>query len=183
VPDHAKRPTAEILQVTASPQASMANPTPVPTSSPRDRARRILLVDDYDDARASTREALEQAGYVVLEAADGQQALNFLVSRRDEAISLIVLDLQMPVMDGWRLIELLHSYVNLATIPVLIVTASPEPHLERVSHPAVFGCLQAPYEIEDLLAQVESCLAHADSVSPSLRASSMPPARSGANRT
>jgi CheY-like chemotaxis protein len=142
-----------------------------------------LLVDDYDDARANTREALEHAGHVVLEAVDGQQALNFLVSRRDEPIALIILDLQMPVMDGWRLIELLHSYVNLATIPVLIVTASPEPHLERVSHPAVFGCLQAPYDVKDLLARVDACLAHSEEMAASLRASSIPPARSGANRT
>jgi CheY-like chemotaxis protein len=130
------------------------------------------------------REALEQAGHVVLEAVDGQQALNFLVSRRDEPIALIVLDLQMPVMDGWRLIELLHSYVSLATIPVIIVTAAAEPHLERVTHPAVYGCLQAPYQLDRLLAMVEACLTQTtDAAAPSSRASSMPAARSGANRT
>ena len=63
-----------------------------------------MLVDDYADARAVVREALEEAGHVVVEAVNGQEALNFLVSRQDERVALIVADLQMPVMDGWRFI-------------------------------------------------------------------------------
>ena len=73
-------------------------------SSVRRRPGPILLVDDYDDARSSVREALEDAGHRVLEAANGQQALNLLVSRSAERVALIILDLQMPVMDGWRFI-------------------------------------------------------------------------------
>jgi len=128
------------------------------TSSTRRRLGSILLVDDYADARAVVREALEEEGHVVVEAANGQEALNFLVSRQDERIALIVADLQMPVMDGWRFIELLNCYVKLSTIPVIIVTAAQDPHLERITHGAVFGCLQAPYQLDALLAMVETCL-------------------------
>jgi len=77
------------------------------TSGVRTRQSRILLIDDYDDARAVVREALEEVGHVLTEASNGQQASNFLVSRAQEDIDLIIVDLQMPVMDGWRFIELL----------------------------------------------------------------------------
>ena len=118
----------------------------------------ILLVDDYEDARLTVREALESAGYVVVEAKDGQQALSLLVSRPDLPVSLIVLDLQMPVMDGWRLLELLRCYVGLAKIPV-IVASSHELLPERTRHPAIFGCIRAPYKLEELIDMVDSCMA------------------------
>lgn len=121
------------------------------------RRGRILLVDDYDDARATVREALEEAGHVVIEAANGQQALNFLVTNFDERVGLIIVDLQMPVMDGWRFVELLNCYVKLSTIPVIVVTAAPDPQLERITHRAVLGCLRAPYELETLVAMVDGC--------------------------
>jgi len=104
------------------------------------------------------REALESAGYGVVEAGDGQQALSFLVSRQAERVSLIVLDLQMPVMDGWRLLELLRCYVGLAKIPV-IVASSHELHPERTHHPAIFGWIRAPYKLEQLIDMVDSCVA------------------------
>lgn len=126
-------------------------------SSPARRIGPILLVDDYEDQRATVREALENAGYAVLEAANGQQALNCLVTR-EERVALIILDLQMPVMDGWRLIELLRCYVGLASIPVIIVTAH-DPHLEQTHHQRIYGCLRAPYALEVLVDLVDDCMA------------------------
>ncbi|HVY29293.1 MAG TPA: response regulator [Polyangiaceae bacterium] len=117
----------------------------------------VLVVDDYDDARQNVSEALESAGYKVAEAQNGQQALNFMVSRPQESVSLIVLDLQMPVMDGWHLLDVLRCYVKLANIPVIIVTAQ-DPHLDDIRHPSVAGCLRAPYEIKKLIRMVDDCL-------------------------
>jgi two-component system, chemotaxis family, chemotaxis protein CheY len=134
-------------------------------SSARRRVGPILLVDDYEDARTAVREALEDAGHVVIEAADGQQALNTLVSRAADRVALIILDLQMPVMDGWRFAELLRCYVGLSKIPIIIVTAAQNPNLGQIAHKAVFGCLQAPYELQELLDMVDACLdpdGHAD---------------------
>lgn len=136
----------------------------------------ILLVDDYDDARVGAREALEDAGYAVIEAPNGQAALNVLVSRPDERISLIVLDLQMPIMDGWRLLELLRCYVRLSKIPVIVASAQ-EAHLERTQHLAIFGCLRAPYPIEKLVDMVDACMAGARN------AAAQPPAGSAQRKS
>ena len=129
-------------------------------SAPARRIGPILLVDDYDDARMVLREELENAGYSVLEASNGQQALDCLAGRSEQRIALIILDLQMPVMDGWRLLELLRCYVGLAEIPVIIVTAH-EPRLEQLSHPRVYGCLRAPYTMQQLVDLVDACMAGA----------------------
>lgn len=123
-------------------------------SSARRRVGSILLVDDYDDARSCVREALEEVGHTVIEATHGQQALNLLVGSPSQRVALIVLDLQMPVMDGWHFIELLRCYVRLSHIPVIIVTAQ-EPHLEQIGHKAVIGCVRAPYDMQTLLDLVE----------------------------
>jgi CheY-like chemotaxis protein len=116
-----------------------------------------LLVDDYADARATIRELLETNGHTVTEAANGQEALNLLVSLNAPHFSLIVLDLQMPVMDGWQFLKLLGNYVRLAHIPVLIVSAHTE-RLEDAERKRVAGCLQAPYELDQLLGLVNGCI-------------------------
>ncbi len=127
-------------------------------SDTRRRWGRILLVDDYEDARASVRDVLEEVGHVVIEAGNGQEALNFLVSRPNEQVGLIIVDLQMPVMDGWRFIDLLRCYVRLSKVPVIVVTSMVEPHLERITHRAVRGCLRAPYDHKALVDMVDECL-------------------------
>ena len=130
---------------------------PRPASGARRCVSPILLVDDYDDARICVRDALEDAGHVVIETKNGQQALNFLVAP-DQQVALIIVDLQMPIMDGWQFIELLSCYVKLSTIPVIVVTAGQHPQFERIKHKAVHACLQAPYELTTLLQMVDSCL-------------------------
>jgi len=120
---------------------------------------RILIVDDYADARSNLREALEQLDYEVFEAANGQQALHFLVSRATPGVELIVLDLEMPVMNGWQLLEVLNTYVGLRHIPVLIVSAHP-PRLNQAKHERVVGVVHAPYAMEELTSKIEALLAH-----------------------
>ena len=129
---------------------------PRPISFTRRRAGSVLLVDDYADARATVREALEAAGHSVLEAANGQQALNILVSG-EQRVAMIVLDLQMPVMDGWQFINLLRSYVGLSNIPVLVVTAH-DGSPDAVAHKSIFGWLRAPYPLDQLLTLVGECI-------------------------
>jgi CheY-like chemotaxis protein len=116
----------------------------------------ILVVDDYDDARGALRDALEERGYAVIEAANGQEALTFLASRPDANVRLILLDLQMPVMDGWQFLKVLRSYVRLASIPVIVVSAHAH-RFQAAQDPGVVGCLHAPRELDQLLRLVATC--------------------------
>jgi CheY-like chemotaxis protein len=125
-----------------------------------DRQRRILIVDDYDDQRHSVAEALQDLGYSVVEAENGQRALHFLVSNAPGAVDLIVLDLQMPVMSGWQFLQLLGSYINLRRIPVLVVSAHSPNLYEATHHSAVVGALHVPYRMDELLKLVGTSLSH-----------------------
>lgn len=123
------------------------------------RASRVLIVDDYADARSNIRDALEELGYQVFDASNGLEALHFLVSRANPGVELIVLDLAMPIMDGWQLLDLLDGYVGLRHIPVLIVSAHLSP-LGETKHQHVVGFVQAPYEMRALTSKIEALLAH-----------------------
>jgi CheY-like chemotaxis protein len=83
---------------------------------------RLLLVDDEDAIRESLGEALEEDGFEVVMAANGKQALDFL--RHNARPSAILLDLMMPVMDGWEFRHAQLSDPLLREIPVLVISAS-----------------------------------------------------------
>jgi len=120
----------------------------------------IMVVDDYADARATLRDLLEEAGHTVTEAGNGREALDFLTTPGAPEVSLILLDLAMPVMDGWKLLEILQVYARLSSIPVVIVSGQP-----RRQHPqtfaAVVGSLERPYESGQLLSLVNRCVSAA----------------------
>ena len=88
-----------------------------------DRRRcKILVVEDDDDIRDSLKELLEEEGYRVDTAANGQQALVKL--QEQELPQLILLDLMMPVMDGWQFQKELRDVPSLARLPVIVISAS-----------------------------------------------------------
>lgn len=83
----------------------------------------ILLVDDDEDLRELNGSALRRAGYVVREAENGAKALAVLESMDSEPC-VLVLDLMMPVMGGEELLKLLHDTGRLATLPVIVLSAT-----------------------------------------------------------
>jgi CheY-like chemotaxis protein len=85
----------------------------------------VLLVEDDHDIRVSVRQTLEDHGYQVYTAANGQQAIELLRKLKIQP-QLVVLDLLMPVMDGWQFVELLRSTQALAALPVVVQTAYPD---------------------------------------------------------
>jgi two-component system chemotaxis sensor kinase CheA len=92
-------------------------------SSPpaKDAARvRIVVADDSLTTRAAAKSLLEIAGYEVLAAADGEEALALV---RDPGCALVVTDIQMPRLDGFALTRLLKADPRLARIPVILVTS------------------------------------------------------------
>lgn len=82
--------------------------------------RTILVADDNDDIRRVVRWMLEQKGYAVIEAADGQQAVATAVSHRPD---LILMDLIMPVVDGFDAVRQLREHEDLRGVPVIAMTA------------------------------------------------------------
>src|SRR6187549_767573 len=81
----------------------------------------VLLVDDDDDLREALRTRLERRGFSVVAVANGREALDHLFDT-DEPIGIILLDLMMPVMDGWTMRQELLSDPALARIPVVVLS-------------------------------------------------------------
>jgi CheY-like chemotaxis protein len=80
------------------------------------------VIDDCEDAQSVFGEALEAAGFRVFQALNGWQGLDLLFEEPQP--DLIVLDLVMPGMSGFVLLELIRTYERFARVPVVIVTAS-----------------------------------------------------------
>jgi CheY-like chemotaxis protein len=80
----------------------------------------ILLVEDDDDIREAAAELLRAAGFAVAAAANGREALEKLTAR--EPWELIVLDLMMPIMDGWEFRRAQLADAAAREIPVLVMT-------------------------------------------------------------
>lgn len=85
--------------------------------------RAVMVVDDDADVRDTVCDVLVTQGYEVVPAANGQEALDILRAR-SHGIGLIVLDLMMPVLDGWQFREIQVADAELGRIPVIVVTAS-----------------------------------------------------------
>ncbi|MBP7694820.1 MAG: response regulator transcription factor [Anaerolineales bacterium] len=83
-------------------------------------AQRILVVDDDKQIVRLVSSYLEQAGYVVLTAGDGETAMHALKRERPD---LVVLDLMLPKRDGWEITRRLRADANLAATPLLMLTA------------------------------------------------------------
>jgi DNA-binding response OmpR family regulator len=81
---------------------------------------RVLVVDDEEGIRVLCRVNLELGGFEVLEAADGVEAIEKVRSERPD---LVFLDLMMPRMDGWQVLDTIKSDASTAGIPVVILTA------------------------------------------------------------
>jgi two-component system, cell cycle response regulator DivK len=81
----------------------------------------ILIADDRPSSRELLQLVLERAGYAVMEAADGEQALALT---RAESPDLVLLDLQMPGLDGYAVLSALRQEARFRYLPVLALTAS-----------------------------------------------------------
>lgn len=86
----------------------------------RTAAARVLVVDDDDDFRGVTRRQLERAGFVVLEAREGAEALR---TAREQRPDVITLDLLMPGMNGWTLLRSLADDPDLSDIPAVVLSS------------------------------------------------------------
>ena len=86
-------------------------------------SQRILVVDDDKSIVRVLRGYLEQSGYQVLTAVDGETALHML---RRERPDLVILDLMMPNLDGWEVTRIVRADKGLAATPIIMLTARVE---------------------------------------------------------
>lgn len=118
--------------------------------------KRILVVEDEADLAVLVEVNLELAGYEVTTAADGAEGLS---SVRDDPPDLILLDVMMPVLDGWQVLRALKQDRELSDIPVVMLTAlSEERDLIRGHLQGAVQYVTKPFEMRRLLSAVETGL-------------------------
>jgi len=114
---------------------------------------RVLIIDDDPILRHMVRSFLELAAYEALEAGDGPDGLAQAAHRHPD---IILLDLMMPGMDGYETCRGLKGNPTTAAIPVIFVTASADPTLNRRAYAAgAVACIPKPFRREALLATID----------------------------
>jgi two-component system response regulator MprA len=108
----------------------------------------ILVVEDEKDSRDSLREILEFEGYRVQTAVNGQEALDALDTSADR-ICIVLLDLFMPVMDGWQVIDRLRADGRLGTTRIVIITSAPH------RAPAGLPVFEKPLDLDKVMSEVQ----------------------------
>jgi CheY-like chemotaxis protein len=106
----------------------------------------VLIVEDDEPIRATMRMLIEGENFEVLEAENGREALNCL--RESKHPNLILLDMMMPVMNGFEFEAAIDGVPDCGDIPVVAVTAFPE-KAKNLKH--ICAVLQKPFDIEQLL--------------------------------
>jgi two-component system cell cycle response regulator DivK len=117
---------------------------------------RVLLVDDYPDAREMYTEYLQYSGFDVVEAGNGMEALQRAV---DATPDIILMDLSLPVMDGWEATRRLKADQRTASIPVVALTGHALAGISQGAKAA--GCdafITKPCLPEDLVKEIRKIL-------------------------
>ena len=118
--------------------------------------KKLLLVEDNEMNRDMLSRRLERKGHQVVMAMDGQQAIDFAVSEKPD---LILMDMSLPVIDGWEATRRLKAGEQTTQIPIIALTAHAMPEDERKAREA--GCDDfdtKPIELPRLLGKIESLL-------------------------
>ncbi len=117
---------------------------------------KILIVDDEPDLVETIRFALELEGYKVLVAVNGEEGLN---TARQEKPDLILLDLMLPKLDGYKVCRLLKFDERYKSIPILMLTAKTQDK-DRIlgKETGANEYLTKPFDMDELMAKIKSYL-------------------------
>jgi two-component system, cell cycle response regulator DivK len=116
-------------------------------------SKRILVVEDQPDNRQIIRDMLAPTDYEITEAENGEQALGAIAKQRPD---LILMDIQLPIMDGYTATRRIKDDPALRAIPIIAVTSYVEDEKARAA-----GCdeyVPAPYSPRQLLAKIRQYL-------------------------
>jgi DNA-binding response OmpR family regulator len=119
-------------------------------------ARLVLVADDEDDIRALVSFRLKRAGYEVITAADGEEALLLATTRLPD---LVVLDMMMPKATGLEVMRSMREYEETKDIPVILLTArAQEGDVARGFEAGADDYVKKPFSPQDLQARVQALL-------------------------
>ena len=122
--------------------------------------QRILVVDDQQEILDLTATVLSSAGYAVVTASSGNEALDRV---GDESFDLVLLDINMPEMDGWETLRLLRADEQLDELPVVMFSVKGElsDKVQSLKEGAS-GYITKPFVVDELLARMRRVLASAE---------------------
>ena len=126
-------------------------------ASGRNTPRSILLIEDEVDIRTILKDALEWEGYRVYTASNGKEGMEILLEMPTPC--LILLDLMMPVMNGWEFADALETYRAYADIPIVTLSAFSDPE-KRIR---ASGSIKKPVDLDVLFALVRKHCGSGDS--------------------
>jgi CheY-like chemotaxis protein len=120
--------------------------------------RTILIIEDREDEREILSRYLEFVGAGVLQASSGDEGI---LAAENEVVDLILLDLSLPALDGWQVMERLQQRPATAMIPVVALTAQPL-EWEELEAAGFCGCLEKPLNPYVVAEEVERCIGRLD---------------------
>jgi two-component system chemotaxis response regulator CheY len=113
-------------------------------------AKLVLVVDDSSTVRTQVATALKQAGFLIVEAADGQEGLATVDSNRD--IAMVVCDVNMPNMNGLEMVEKVKSKPENKALPILMLTTEGQPSMiKRAKEAGASGWIVKPFDANQLV--------------------------------
>jgi CheY-like chemotaxis protein len=118
--------------------------------------RTVLLVEDEPDVLFAARLMLEDAGYAVIEATGGEEAVELV---EKTSVDAVVLDIRMPGIDGWGVLKKLHAEGSISPLPVIVLSAHADPSaVERSAELGARGYVRKPFRATDLTGALEAVL-------------------------
>jgi CheY-like chemotaxis protein len=124
--------------------------SPARLAGPGGERHAVMIVDDDDAIREALEDVLSDEGYEVVGVSDGQQALEYLSAAKRP--SAILVDLWMPVMDGWKFLDALHDDPRFSRIPLVVLTAARD---QRARDLRVAEVLTKPVQLQQVLGALE----------------------------
>ena len=117
--------------------------------------KKILVVDDDEDILLSIKNSLENNSdeFTIQTAKDGEKCLNIL---NKEIPDLILLDLLMPNMTGWQILDLIRGNLKLRDIPIFIITAVEDPEFKKSAEKLGIMYIEKPFTIDTLKGKIDS---------------------------
>lgn len=121
-----------------------------------DKLRRILIVEDDDDARTALKLMLKLSGYDVLEALDGREAVESVMRNRPD---LVLMDLSLPCVDGLQATREIRQQPEFQTLPIIFITGyDSKETMDSIHATGGTNCINKPIEFDDLKKMIETYL-------------------------